>query len=93
MGKTAQTSSGILRFAFTRRVFRRNLLIALSVGCLLSLTNQLDLILRGQFGTRLAIKTFFNFLIPFVVSSVSAIINRERFWVGQISDRSQEAPR
>ncbi len=58
MGKTAETGGSILRFAFTRRVFRRNLLIALSVGCLLSLANQLALILRGQFGTPLAIKIF-----------------------------------
>ncbi len=58
MGKTAETGGGIPRFAFTRGVFRRNLFITLSVGCLLSLANQLDLIVRGQFGTRLAIKIF-----------------------------------
>ncbi|MCA1602004.1 MAG: hypothetical protein LC776_10310 [Acidobacteria bacterium] len=66
-----------LRFVFSRRVFRRNLLVALAVGCVFSLAHQLDVILREPFTAPLAVKLFFNFLIPFIVSSISAAINRE----------------
>ncbi len=66
-----------LRFVLSRRVFRRNLLIALAVGFVLSLANQLDVILREPSTAPLAVKLFFNFLIPFIVSSISAAINRE----------------
>jgi hypothetical protein len=62
--------------ALSGRVFRRNLLIALVVGILLTLANQSDVIVRGQVHAGLFVKICFNFLIPFVVSSVSAYANR-----------------
>jgi hypothetical protein len=64
-----------LRFVFSGRVLRRNLVLALIVGSFLSLANQLDVILLGPFTARLGVKLFFNFLIPFAVSSTSAAIN------------------
>jgi len=67
-----------LRFVLSRRVLRWNLLIALITGSVLSLANQLDVILRGPIDLRLGLKLFFNFLIPFTVSSTSAAINRQR---------------
>jgi hypothetical protein len=57
-------------------VLKRNLLIALAIGSLLSLTNQLDVIVNRGFTPRLVMKIIFNFLIPFCVSSVSALLNR-----------------
>jgi hypothetical protein len=66
-----------LRFVFTGRVLGRNLLIALIVCCVLSLANQFDVILNGPFQFRLGLKLLCNFLIPFAVSSISAVINRE----------------
>jgi len=67
-----------LRFVFSRRMLRRNLSIALITGSVLSLANQLDVIMRGPINLRLGLKLFFNFLIPFTVSSTSAAINRQR---------------
>ena len=57
-------------------VVRRNLLIALIVGCTLSAANQYDAIAHGHFTFILALKLLVNFLVPFVVSSVSAAVNR-----------------
>lgn len=69
-------SSGLVRYVFSGRVFKRNVLIALLVGALLTLTNQSDVILRGPMHRNLLVKIGLNFLIPFVVSSVSAYANR-----------------
>jgi NADH:ubiquinone oxidoreductase subunit 6 (subunit J) len=61
---------------FIPAVIGRNVLIALAVGCVLSATNQWDAIVREPPNARLGAKIFANFLIPFVVSSVSAALNR-----------------
>jgi hypothetical protein len=65
-----------LRYVFSNGVLRRNLFIALVVGTLLSVANQLDVVLREPMSARLSLKIIFNFIIPFVVSSVSAMLNR-----------------
>jgi hypothetical protein len=67
-----------LRYLLSGDVLKRNLLIALTVGSLLTLANQMDVILSGRFTARLATKIAFNFLIPFCVSSASALLNRKR---------------
>jgi hypothetical protein len=69
-------SSGLVRYVFGGRVFKRNVLIALLVGALLTLANQFDVILREPLQGKLLVKMGLNFLIPFVVSSVSAYVNR-----------------
>jgi hypothetical protein len=66
-----------LRYVFSCGVLRRNLFIALIVGTLLSVANQLDVVLREPVSARLGLKIFFNFVIPFMVSSVSAALNRK----------------
>jgi len=68
---------GSIRYVFTPDVLWRNSIVAIAVGCLLTLVNQLDVMLSQPFSARLAMKVFFNFLIPFVVSSGSAAINRK----------------
>ncbi len=60
----------------TPRVFKRNLVIALIVGSLLTVANQFEVILRGSISVSLLVKICLNFAIPFVVSSVSAYVNR-----------------
>jgi hypothetical protein len=65
-----------VRFIFSRSVIRRNLFISLIVGCVLSGANQYDVIARASFTAKLGMKIFFNFLIPFIVSSASAAANR-----------------
>lgn len=57
------------------KVLRRNLYIALVVGFVLSVTNQLDIILRSPITTLLVIKIASNFVTPFIVSSVSVALD------------------
>jgi hypothetical protein len=68
----------ILLYTFSRRVVRRSLTIAMIVGCILSIVNQYDVLAHGPYVAKLWIKLFFNFLVPFVVSSTSAAVNRPR---------------
>lgn len=70
-------SRGIL-YVLSPNVVRRNLLIAAIVGCALSVANQYEVIARAQFTSSLGVKVFFNFLIPFIVSSISAAVNRTK---------------
>lgn len=67
---------GAIGYVLRGRVFRRNLVIALVVGSLLTVANQYDVILRGSIHASLLVKICLNFAIPFVVSSVSAYANR-----------------
>lgn len=66
-----------IQYAFSMNVARRNGLIALIVGSLLTLTNQFDVILSGSLTLWLGVKILINFLTPFVVSSTSAVLNRQ----------------
>ncbi len=74
--EAAKTRSGALRYVFGPAVFKRNCLLAAIVGCLLTIANQLDVLLAQPFTVRLGTKILFNFLIPFAVSTTSALINR-----------------
>ena len=74
----SQTQPSTLTFIFRPPVVWRNLAIAAIVGCILSVANQFDVILRGPINARLYLRIAFNFLVPFVVSSVSAAANRPR---------------
>lgn len=71
-------SSGALRYILSAPVVWRNLLIAMIVGTLLSVANQFDVLLREPMTARTGAKIFFNFVIPFIVSSVSAALNRKK---------------
>lgn len=75
--KANAISTGALKFVLSGEVLRRNLMVALVVGCVLSIANQLDVILNQPFTFRIGLKLLFNFLIPFIVSSASAAINRK----------------
>lgn len=77
MSGAAKGRLNAIRYVFTREVLRRNSLIALGVGCLLTLANQFDVLWSGPFTQRLGAKVFINFLVPFVVSSASAAMNRQ----------------
>lgn len=66
-----------LRFVLCWKVLYKNLLIALTVGTILTAANQYDVLARDPMSARLAVKILFNFAVPFVVSSVSAVVNRK----------------
>lgn len=65
-----------LRYIFSGSVAKRSLAIAVVVGCLLSITNQADVLLQEGLTPRVGVKILMNFFIPFAVSSVSALLNR-----------------
>jgi len=72
----SKARSSSIAYIFSREVFKRNCVLAVVVGCLLTIANQLDVLLTQPFSFRLGSKIFFNFLIPFVVSSTSTAWNR-----------------
>ena len=65
-----------LRYIFTIQVMRRNVLIAIVVGCVLTAANHWEALVREPPNAKLGAKILANFLIPFIVSSVSAALNR-----------------
>ena len=69
---------GALRYLLRKDVLRRCGLIAVVVGCILTLANQYDALFFGPFTAKLAARIGVNFLVPFVVSSTSAAVNRRR---------------
>ncbi len=69
---------GALGYVFSANVLKRNIPIALVVGIILTTANQYDVILREPMSAQMAAKIFFNFLVPFTVSSVSAALNRQK---------------
>lgn len=64
------------RCAVEPRVLRTNLLIALGVGILLSATNQYGVACRTPVNALLLARITANFVVPFAVSTLSAILNR-----------------
>ncbi len=73
---TTGSHSSPFSYLTSGAVIKRNLLIALVVGIILSAANQFDVILNQPWTLRLGIKILFNFLVPFIVASVSAWCNR-----------------
>jgi hypothetical protein len=60
-------------------VFRRALLVAAVVGTILFLINQLDVVVSGHLTPVVGLKIGLTFLVPFLVSTYSALeINRLR---------------
>jgi hypothetical protein len=58
-------------------VVQRALRVALVVGTLLFVINQADLVLRGELSSGVALKIGLTYLVPFTVSTYSALqINR-----------------
>ena len=58
------------------KVLRTNALIAALIGVVLSVANQFELIRAGVLSGRLLAKLAANFAIPFIVSTLSAVLNR-----------------
>jgi hypothetical protein len=61
------------------RVRDRALRVALVVGVILFAINQLDVVLRGEITSLVVAKTVLTFLVPYAVSTYSALgVNRLR---------------
>jgi hypothetical protein len=72
---SAHDSSPVRRFLhfwFLRETVLRALRIACVVGPILTVINQYDLLLRGEFSLRLFSKILLTFAVPYSVSSFSS---------------------
>jgi len=88
-GTLAPAVRAAIRYCLERDHLRRTVTIALVVGCLLMLINQLDVLLRGEATTTTYIKSVLNFCVPFVVSNLGLLAGRRDVEVAaeQILDR------
>jgi hypothetical protein len=65
-----------LRIVFRRDHLRHTVKIALVVGTILMLINQLDLILRGEATTLTWLKCGLNYCVPFIVSNLGLLAGK-----------------
>ena len=65
-----------LRICFQREHLRRTIKIALVVGTILTLINQLDVILGGDADTLTWVKCGLNYVVPFVVSNLGLLAGK-----------------
>jgi hypothetical protein len=72
----AMSPSEALRICFRREHLRRTLRIALVVGTILTLINQLDVILKGDAVTLTWIKAGLNYCVPFIVSNLGLLAGK-----------------
>jgi hypothetical protein len=70
------TAGEALRICFRREHLRRTLRIALVVGTILTLINQLDVILKGDAATLTWIKAGLNYCVPFIVSNLGLLAGK-----------------
>jgi len=65
-----------IRICFRREHLRRTIPIALVVGTILTLINQLDVIVKGDATTLTWIKTCLNYVVPFIVSNLGLLTGK-----------------
>jgi hypothetical protein len=65
-----------LRICFRREHLRRTIKIALVVGTILTLINQLDVIVKGDATTLVWIKAGLNYCVPFIVSNLGLLAGK-----------------
>ncbi len=65
-----------LRICFRREHLRRTVKIALVVGTVLTLINQLDVILKGDATSLTWVKAGLNYCVPFIVSNLGLLAGK-----------------
>lgn len=65
-----------LDIVLRREHLRATLRIAVLVGCVLTVINQLDVFVGGHATTATYVKTVLNFCVPFVVSNLGLLAGR-----------------
>lgn len=65
-----------LSICFRREHLRRTIRIALVVGTILTLINQLDVIVNGDATTLTWIKAGLNYCVPFIVSNLGLLAGK-----------------
>jgi hypothetical protein len=75
-GSPAMSVGDTLRIVFRRDHLRRTVKIALVVGTILTLINQLDVILKGDATTLIWLKCALNYCVPFIVSNLGLLAGK-----------------
>ena len=75
---TWSTPREALRVAFYRPHLRKTVAIALLVGTLLFLINQLDVVLRGDATVTVWVKAAVTYFVPFCVSTAGVLVATRR---------------
>jgi hypothetical protein len=70
------TLTDALRICSRREYLRRTIGIALVVGTILTLINQLDVIVKGNADTFTWVKSVLNYCVPFVVSNLGLLAGK-----------------
>jgi hypothetical protein len=70
------TVASAIRICFRPEYLRRTIKIALVVGTLLTLINQLDIILKGDANGLTWVKCALNYCVPFVVSNLGLLAGK-----------------
>lgn len=65
-----------LAIVLRREHLRRTITIALIVGTILTLINQLDVVVRGDASTATWVKAILNYCVPFVVSNLGLLAGK-----------------
>ena len=73
---TSIRESAAISYALTGSVLKHSLITTFFVGCILSLLNEGDVLFEGRLTSRVLMKIVMNFVVPFLVSSISAVVNR-----------------
>jgi hypothetical protein len=79
--KSGATVRRFFHYWFLRETVRRALKVACVVGPILTVINQYDVLMRGEFSLHLLFKIFLTFAVPYSVSSfssASAYLEREK---------------
>lgn len=71
---SALVSAG--RYCFTAERLKRTILTALIVGSVLTLLNQVDVVVSGKATSITYLKCAGNYVVPFIVSNVGMLIGR-----------------
>jgi hypothetical protein len=70
------TLKDALRVCVRREYLRRTIAIALVVGTILTLINQLDVIIKGNADTFTWVKCGLNYCVPFIVSNLGLLAGK-----------------
>jgi len=65
-----------LRICLRREHLRRTIMIALVVGTILTLINQLDVIIKGNADALTWVKCGLNYCVPFIVSNLGLLAGK-----------------
>ncbi len=75
----------VFKLAFEKRILRRAAKVALLVGVLLNLINQGEHILSLSFGSVHLVKLILTFIVPYLVSTYTAVALHLSFKPGTVS--------